>query len=197
MKPWDHDPVLIEDRLIEIGRLITAGRNHALDRYDPSVGCDAWTVGCEAFKFQCFQIETASYDLPWLEVLNSSMEFVFSIGGVGMRFYRGEPSEPHERTLRQSFSELAQMSLFAEEELAKSGQTILYRFAVETDIDGSITQISFVVLSEGQPLIIWPIPLDQPVIGIAPIRPERAEGVVLPFPKVSPKKGDTKKKTQD
>lgn len=197
MTPWDHDPALSEDRLIEIGRLITVGRNHALDRYDPNVGCDAWTVGCEAFKFQCFQIETASNDLPWLEVLNSSMEFVFSIGGVGMRFYRGEPTDPHERTLRQTFSELAQMSLFAEEELEKSGQTILYRFAVETDIDGSITQITFVVLSGGSPLIVWPVPLEQPVVSIAPIRPERSDGVVLPFPKVSPKKDDKGKKSSD
>ncbi len=109
MHPWDHDPALTEDRLVEIGRLIKVGRNHALDRYDPTVGCDAWTVGCEAFKFQCYQIENASYDLPWLEVLNSSMEFVFSIGGVGMRFYRGEPSDPHERTLRQTFSELTRI----------------------------------------------------------------------------------------
>ncbi|MFB0611210.1 hypothetical protein [Aurantiacibacter poecillastricola] len=125
------------------------------------------------------------------------MEFVFSIGGVGMRFYRGEPSDPHERALRQTFSELAQMSLFAEEELERSGETILYRFAVETDIDGSITQITFVVLSGSSPLIVWPVPLDQPVVGIAPIRPERSDGVVLPFPKVSPKKDEKDRKTED
>ena len=57
MNPWDHDPALSEDRLIEVGRHITVGRYHALDRYDHTVGCDAWTVGCEAFKFQCFQID--------------------------------------------------------------------------------------------------------------------------------------------
>jgi hypothetical protein len=44
MTPWEHNPALTEDRLITIGQLIRQGRNDALDRYDPTVGCDGVTA---------------------------------------------------------------------------------------------------------------------------------------------------------
>src|SRR3546814_6324421 len=59
------------------------------------------------------------------------MQFVFSIGDVPARFYRGEPDEPNTRTLKQTFSELQQLSLFGAGELVKLTPEPLYRFAVE------------------------------------------------------------------
>lgn len=184
MTPWEHHPALTKECLVTIGHLIRKGRNDALDRYDHTVGCDPWTVGCEAFAFQKFQIIAAADEQEWLEILNPSMEFVFSIGSVPVRFYRGEPDEPHKRTLRQTFCELKQMPLFAEEELARPSAARLYRFAVETDLDGSITQITFVVLDGATPMLTWVVPLDEPVAKISPLWVEKTEGVVLPFPPI-------------
>lgn len=195
MSPWEHDPALTENRLIKIGRLIRQGRNDALDRYDQALGCDGWTVGCEAFAFQKHQIIKAAEFTDWLDILNPSMEFVFRIGGIPMRFYRGEATDPHERTLRQTFAELNQMSLFASEELGRPGSHLLHRFAVETDIDGSITRITFVVLDGATPLLTWIVPFDLPVTKISPLWVEGSEGVVLPFPPISvPRKDDKEKK---
>lgn len=195
MTPWEHHPSLAEDRLVTIGQLITHGRNDALDRYDQAVGCDGWTVGCEAFAFQKHQIIAAAEHTDWLEILNPSMEFVFSIGGVPVRFYRGEATDPHERTLRQTFAELNQMNLFGSEELERPGIHLLHRFAVETDIDGSITRITFVVLEGAMPLLTWIVPLERPVTKISPLWIEGSQGVVLPFPRIStPGKEDKKEK---
>jgi hypothetical protein len=123
------------------------------------------------------------------------MEFVFSIGGVPVRFYRGEATEPHARTLRQTFAELNQMSLFGLDELGKPGSHLLHRFAVETDFDGSITRITYVILDGATPLLTWIIPSDEPVTKISPLWVERSEGVVLPFPPIKiPRKEDKEQK---
>jgi hypothetical protein len=109
---------------------------------------------------------------------------VFCIGGIPARFYRGEPDDPTDRTLKQSYPELDQLSLFSDEELRKLGGQLLYRFAVETDIDGSLTAVTFVILSGNSPILTWPIPLDAPVSKVSPLWVEGTEGVELPAPSV-------------
>lgn len=195
MTPWEHHAALARDRLVTIGKLIERGRNHALDRFDPGIGCTPWTVGCEAFAFQKFEIETAAFDVDWLEILDPSMQFVFSIGGVPVRFYRGEPDEPTTRTLKQSFSELKQLSLFGADELVRLTAEPAYRFAIETDVDGALTAITFVVLAGETPVLTWQIPLNEPVTRVSPLWVEGSEGVELPAPQVGiaarKKKGGT------
>lgn len=184
MKPWEHHPALTEDRLKEVARLIQTGRNNALDRYNPVVGSTPWTVGCEAFAFQMHEIIEASAELDWLDIVDASMQFVFNVGGVPCRFYRGDAEDPNTRTLKQSYAELNEQSLFGPEELIALARTPLYRFAVETDVEGSITAISFVVLDGSSPVLIWQIPLDEPVTKITPLWVEGDEGVELPAPVV-------------
>jgi len=184
MTPWEHHPALDRDRLITIGKLIERGRNNALDRFDPAIGCTPWTVGCEAFAFQKSEIETAALDVDWLEILDPSMQFVFSIGGVPVRFYRGEPDDPTTRTLKQSFSELKQRSLFSPDELVRLTSEPAYRFAIETDVDGALTAITFVVLAGETPVLTWEVPLDESVTKVSPLWIEGSEGVELPAPAV-------------
>ncbi len=184
MTPWEHHPALSRDRLIAIAQLIQRGRNLALDRFDPTVGCMGWTLGCEAFAFQRHQIVQAATRVDWLAILDPTMEFVFSIGGVPARFYRGEPNDPNARTLKQTFSELEQLSLFSADELIRLTSTPLYRFAVETDLDGSTAAITFVILSGEVPMLSWSIPLDEPVTKISPLWIEGSEGVELPAPSI-------------
>jgi hypothetical protein len=194
MLPWEHHSAFTRERLITIAELIAAGRNAALDRRDPTVGSDAWTVGCEAFAFQRFRIKDASEHIEWLEIIDPTMQFVFAIEGLPCRFYRGEPNEPTERTLEQSFPELNQFSLFGDDELKRLGQRPGYRFAVETDIDGSVIQISFVALSGAVPVLIWAIPLDFTGPKIAPLWSQDDQGIELPPPAVGLPKSDAKRR---
>ncbi|WP_271078017.1 hypothetical protein [Aurantiacibacter sp. MUD61] len=197
MTPWEHHPALTEDRLSTVAKLIQMGRDNALDRFAPRFGCTGWTVGCEAFAFQCHEIATAAEDHEWLNILNSSMEFVFSIGGVPARFYRGKPDDPNQRTLRQSFDEIKQGALFSDEELSRLSGRPLYRFAVETDFDGSIEAISFVVLVGDTPMLTWQIPLDQSVSKVSPLDVEVDDGVDLAAPTVEVARKERKDGTND
>jgi hypothetical protein len=161
----------------------------------PGLGCSPWSVGCEAFEFQKFEISQAAPDLPWLEIINSTMQFVFSIGDVPVRFYKGAPDDPTTRTLKQSFAELNQQSLFSTEELIHLTAEPLYRFAVETDESGAVLAISFVVLNGESPVLVWPVPVDEAVTRLSATWTPPAEGVDLPPPAVkvaAEKKADKK-----
>ncbi len=184
MTPWEYHPALTRDRLVVVAQLIQKGRNDALDRFDPNIGCTAWTLGCEAFSFQRHQIIEASATLDWLTILDPNMQFLFSIDGVPCRFYRGEPDDPSKRTLKQSYPELAQLHLFDAEEWGKLAEKPLHRLAIETDIDGSLIAVTFVLLNGEVPLFTWQIPLDEPVTTVSPLWVEGSEGVALPAPTV-------------
>lgn len=198
MTPWEHHPALTADRLTAVAQMILAGRNNALDRFDASVGCSNWTLGCEAFELQRFQIIVGAAEHEWLDVIDPGMQFVFSVGGVPARFYRGEPDDPTARTLKQSFPELYQLSLFSEEELAQLARKPAYRFAVETDVDGAVAQISFVILDGEQPLLVWRIEIDEAFGKVAPLWGADAEGVELPPPTVGlPQRPEARKGAND
>ena len=91
----------------------------------------------------------------------------------------GEADEPSDRTRRQTFSELNQLAFtFGKEE----GAGLAYRFAVETDFDGSITSIKFVGLRGDSPVFVWDVPYAE-AVSLPPAAPA-TEGVDLPKPEV-------------
>lgn len=182
-EPWTIHPDLGRDRLIEVARLIAHGRNDALDRHDPNVGDNSWTLGCSAFQFQRFRISAACAGgaLPWLSLIDPSMQFVFKIGSVPMRFYAGPAEEPNSRTLYQSYPELHQLSLFSRETEARA---YTHRIAVETDIEGAVTAIKYVALDNDEPVFFWDIPLTAAVRTIHEVGTPLAEGVELPPPAI-------------
>ena len=183
-KPWDYPSDLTAERLTLIARLIIQGRKDALDRHDTSIGDDAWTLGCKAFAYGKFRIveadETDTH--PWLRIVDSSMQFVFTIGAVPVRFYHGTADEPNQRTLRQSFPELRQLDLGFESE--DEGRDLAYRFAVETDIDGSVLRVIFVGLRGEDSVLNWEVPISAEVRTLHIARSEPAPGVELPPPSV-------------
>jgi hypothetical protein len=183
-RPWDFHPHLTSDRLIAVADLIANGRNDALDRHDPSIGGDAWTLGCNAFAYSRYRlieaIEAGSY--PWLSALDRSMQFVFKIGEVPVRFYRGAADDPNDRTLRQSFPELQQLQLGFNS--SAEGRDLAYRFAVETDLDASISRIIFVGLRGETAALYWEVPLMSSPAVMYPVGTVPPEGVDLPPPEV-------------
>ncbi|GAA2877255.1 hypothetical protein GGQ99_000163 [Aminobacter niigataensis] len=186
--PWEMHPDLTEDRLAKVAELICRGRNDAVLWQNEEIGDDSWVLGCRAFQACRHQIISAEAngDFPWLSVADNSKHLVFSIGAVPVRFYRGLAEEPTSRTMRQSFPELQQMSmLFPGEE---AGQ-LLYRFAVETDIDGTVTSIKFVGLLGETAKLIWEVPLVASVGAPISINAP-ADGVELDSPVVGLPKTD-------
>lgn len=187
--PDDFHPGLTPARLRVVGNLIRKARRHVSLRYEPDRGDDAWTQGCRAYRWSCHAIEMAadSEDHPWLKVVNSGLQFVFSVAGTPLRFYRGEPDEPPGRYRHRTFEELrvVQESL----PLDVAPFPAVMRLAVETDAQGLVTEVSLVRLTkEGEPLNVWvvPGPEEDGPDGLSRLR--GAGPVVLPDPDLRPKR---------
>lgn len=180
-KPWDFHPHLTDDALVAVAALIAQGRSDALIRHNEEIGDDGWTLGCSAFQFARFQIKKAagSANFEWLAIIDPTKQFIFQIGDVPVRFYKGDADQPSDRTLRQTFSELNQLAFtFGDEK----GAGLAYRFAVETDFDGAITSIKFVGLRGESRVFVWDVPYTE-AVSLPPAAPA-TEGVDLPKPEV-------------
>lgn len=181
--PWEYHPDLTAERLGVIAQLIRQGRNDALDRHNEDIGDDAWLLGCSAYQFGRFRILNAmdGGEYLWLNVIDRSLQFIFQVGQIPVRFYKGEADDPNERTRRRTYAEFDQLALlFGQDDDAN----LLYRFAVETDFDGAISAIKFVGLRGEVPAFCWEVPNDNLGISVLPITELPSEGVELPAPVV-------------
>lgn len=182
--PWEIHQDLMRDRLALIAGLIALGRSEALERYEPDVGDNPWTLGCRAYAFAKHQILKAVDEgkHAWLQIVDGGQQFTFRVGAIPIRFYRGPADEPHQRTLQQAFPELKQLALALGE--GRDLRGMIFRLAVETDIDGEITQIIFLGFRGASVECYWPIPLSSVATVVQPLQESKAEGVPLPPPTV-------------
>lgn len=148
------------ERLTIVAQLIADGRQAAIELFDEEAGDNGWTLGCRAFQFGRARIlRTAdSGEYPWLDVIDRTLQLIFKIGDVPVRIYRGDADEPTDRTMRQSLNELKQLSLLFDGQ--DEGRALAYRFAIETDIDGSVLAVKFVGLRGKTAVLNWDVPLD-------------------------------------
>ena len=180
MRPWDYHPELTEIRLVKIAQLIALGRGNAVDRFDPSIGDDNWTLGVCAYNYGCFQIVRAAGKpgFEWLGVIDPGKHFQFSIGGVPMRFWRGDPAEP---TAKISVAtRFEQLRLDLESDVLIAG--MLFRIGVTTDSDGALLGASFVALRNDEPETVWLLPLAEAEPLLVVLDGARPEGRELPPP---------------
>ncbi len=182
--PWDYHPDLTDDRIKTVAAMLVDGRHAALERMDEEAGDNGWTHGCRAFQFCRHRILRAidSGDHDWLTAIDRTLQLIFKIGEVPVRIYKGDADEPTDRTLRQTFGELRQLEiLFPEHD---EGRDLAYRFAVETDIDGSVLAVKFVGLRGESAVLIWDVPLDDLPTFAGTVGRAASESVELAAPSV-------------
>ena len=158
--PWDYHVELTKERIVTVASLIVDGRQLAVELFDNEAGDNGWTLGCRAFQFGRFRILRAVDDgmYDWLGAIDRTLQLIFTIGGVPVRIYRGEAQEPTDRTRRQSNNELRQLGFSFDER--DEGRDLAFRFAVETDLDGSVLAINFVGLRGETAVLNWEVPID-------------------------------------
>ena len=158
--PWEYLSELTEDRIVAVARMIVDGRQMAVELFDEEAGDNGWTLGCRAFQFGRARILRAVDDRThdWLGVIDRTLQLIFTIGEVPVRIYRGEAEEPTERTMRQSLNELRQLGFLFDER--DEGRELGFRFAVETDIDGSVLAVKFVGLRGETAILNWDVPIE-------------------------------------
>jgi hypothetical protein len=186
-KPWEAHKELQEDRLVFLANAITQVRHEALLVHEPSKGDTNWGLGCRVHERTCHAIKDVSNDQPWLDVIDPSLHFVFSIGGVPIRFYRGEAESPNPRQLNRRYPEIEAQQLAFEYGL--DAREWLWRMAIETDFDGEVMRIVMVQVTEGGDIKnMWTIPLTSNVPIVTPMHHRQREGVDLEPPVIAPRR---------
>lgn len=194
-KPWDYHSDLTAERLIIVARFLADGRQLAVELFDEEAGDNGWTLGCRAFQFARARVLRAidSEEYSWLSAIDRTLQLIFKIGQVPVRIYRGEADEPTIRTLRQGFAELNQLSLGFPG--PTQGRDLAYRFAIETDLDGSVLAVKFVGLQGESAILNWDVPFGLDTSASGTVGRPATESVELAAPEVgvrdaAPKKRD-------
>ncbi len=181
--PWDYHPDLSEERLLYVADQIAHVRREALELHDEEQGDTPWSFGCRVYDRTRMTLIKEAEGLLWLSIVDPSLRFIFQIGSVPIRIYRGEADEPTERTLSRSFPELKQISM----EFSAEDRDLLWRFAVEADSYGDITAITFIGTTDsGEIRCSWDAPLIDPVATVSDMGKPSGDGVELTPPTVLP-----------
>ena len=199
--PWEIHPDLTSERLEFLARLIHSVRTDAVDAHDPEKGDTAWGLGCRAHERTLFAIVNAAAGIAsgWLRVIEPGLHFVFAIGAVPVRFYRGEAEHPPAKSLRRNYPEIqaAQTSFslpgFTTPASEETAVEYLWRIAIETDVEGAVDRVVLIeVADDGATRTVYEIPKSN-VRYVATTERKRREGKQLPPPRVGlkSKKTDT------
>jgi len=190
-KPSDIHSCLTDDRIDYIGQLIARVRAENLDAVeDRDIG---WNIGCRAHAWTSSEIISQSESIPWLNIVDPSLRFIAKMGSVEFSFYRGMADKPkaniHNRA--QSHPELRQSSLLFDLPIPEK---LVWVYAVETDLEGTTTNIEFFGMSEsGEVVASRTVPIFDTTTNLVAINSTESEPVDLPPASASlPKAKDDK-----
>lgn len=205
-KPSDFHPGLTDDRLAIVAKIITDARHECALRHDPKKGDNNWTTGCRAYCWICYGLIVGSTQHPWLtiidgggsvetptgtEVFQTGLRFVFGVGGVPLRFYKGEATDIPKKSLRVAFPELTARQVAMTFGEAATPIPHALRLAVEVDDDGEVSRITLVqVMDENATRIgeTWVITQTPVPANVTPFTPKKEEGKDLGQPLVGSRK---------
>jgi hypothetical protein len=186
-KPWDIHPELLKDRLVTVASILHDVRHEALPNHEPDKGDTNWGLGTRVSERTWHALREAAYQHPWLRIINPSRHFVFSIGSVPFRFYRGLPEKPNSRVLLRQYPEIRQHQMAFE--FFEADTEYFWRLAIETDIFGEVLRIVVAQMSEmGDVKMTWEVPLTRKISVLGSVSAPKPEGIELPSPVVYGKK---------
>lgn len=186
-RPWDIHPELKKERIIEVARILRDVRHDALPDHDPMKGDTNWGLGTRVSERSWHALREAVDQHHWLRIINPGKHFIFSIGGVPFRFYRGRPEKPNSRMLARQYQEIRQHQIAFQ--FYQENTEYFWRFAVETDIFGEVFRVVVAQVSEqGDVKMMWEVPLSEKVSALGSTTAPKPSGVELPPPIISGKK---------
>jgi hypothetical protein len=185
--PWEIDSRLKEERLISIANILDGVRTGVADHLDPDQGdrfFGGWVAGTTAYARSAAAIAAAADSgiLPWLSVVDRSMQFTFAIEGVPVRVYHGDASEPSRSAVKGSpVEQQAQMVAFDLDAFTDERLNWGWRIAVETDPEGRAFEMTFVqVHRSGATRYPYSIPFRAARVSLAPVASFAPAPVDLP-----------------
>lgn len=188
--PSEIHPCLTDERIDYIGRLIARVRAENLDAAEPRD--DGWSIGCRAYTWVRSEIKEEAENLPWLSIVDPSLHFIAQIGNVQFSFYKGMAEKPKSNicSRAKSHPELRQHSMQFED--LPLPDKLVWTYAVETDLEGTTTNIEFFGMSEsGEVVASRTVPIFDISTNLVPVNATESKPVDLP--PASPSLPKTKK----
>lgn len=185
MTPWDFHPDLTEDRLMRLAQFFANTRRELISLHDRTKGDDAWSLGCRGFSWWRNRLLAIANtdEWAWLSIINPGKRFIFGIGAVPVRFYRGHINRPPMGTLADSFDELRQLSLAFPD--TPNLRDLKWRFAIETGHLGEPTNVIFAGLTQAGEVVCYSnIPFEAGIVDMPINTPSISDIVELPAPTV-------------
>lgn len=149
--PSEIHACLTEERIDYIGQLIARVRAENLDAIEDRD--NGWSIGCRAHAWTCSEIQSQAENLPWLNVVDPSLRFIAQIDSVQFSFYKGMAEKPKNNiySRAQSHPELRQRSMLFDD--SPMPEKLVWAYAIETDLEGTTTNIEFFGMSESGAII--------------------------------------------
>jgi hypothetical protein len=197
--PWEHNPNLTKERILEITKLIVTVRGEVIERHDIKLGDTPLSLGIRAYECcrQRIKAEAKNEKYDWLSILTPTDRFTFCIGNTPVRFSRNEPDHLPKRKLIRSHEAESQMSLPFWEEYSEYA-SIHWFLIVDTPYDDPAELAYFVGYSEHNEIICqWEIPLEGIVPAIGSMKDEQPEGKDISSPTPILRDLNKKKKKPD
>lgn len=190
--PSEVTPAFTDERLQFIAATIAAVRADARDVHQEEKGDNAWSFGCLTYCRTCYAFArlAESGRHPWLRVEQAGLRFTLIVGGVALKFYRGDAEKPGERNLQKGLdAAITQTSLELED--ATLGEWF-WLLAIETRADGTVLRIAiFQATSGGSLRNQHIIDIDGSVPVVTALPRAGGEGMDLAPPKVGAKAPST------
>jgi hypothetical protein len=158
MQPWEAHPDLTPARLMYISRMFSREWRRSKRSHRPRLGDRAWGFGAKINERLRHALALASHQNTWLRLVIRDLHFVFAVGEVPVRFYRGRSRIAKENFMRRRRAELSQQQLAFPEAMGGPLEC-LYRFVIEGDVDGPAPEIYLVQINAKSGVITeaWPI----------------------------------------
>jgi hypothetical protein len=128
--PFEAHPDLTPQRLALLSRIARKVWKKVQRAHRPKEGDAEWGFGCRFNERMRAALRFLADGHPWLRLIERRLHFVFCIGAVPARFYRGEAKRPKKNYMIRRPKEVnEQQTAFPYNDDAKW----LYRFAIEAE----------------------------------------------------------------
>ena len=171
-KPWDKNPDLKEDRIVEIANLICEVRGDVIDLHDVVLGDTRLSLGMRAYE--CCRSRLISEDSqgtwPWFSILTAVGRFTFLFGKTPVRFVRNDPENLPSEKLIPSPEASIQMGFFDED---YDHSNTRWFFVIDTFYKNVADNMYFVGYNEqGDIVCQWDIPLEAKAVLLSSLEEE-------------------------
>lgn len=168
MLPSDAHPDLKSERLLFLARVVRATWRSSERSFRRNKGDTMWGLGTRFHERLRHALQLAANSTAWLRIIHRRRHFVFAVGALPLRCYRGSRSRPRKNYRMRRGEELSG-NLFAFDKASVAELDWIYRIAVEARTEKDVPQVYLVQHGVESDAVGRAWPLDRKALKAAPI----------------------------